>query len=198
MIDPGLWRICRWHDLEDTRYTWQRPLSYSRNAWQLCERRCYFSRGGTLSRGQVIERKHDAYGNTFGWANDNPNLDSRHFLVEFEDGEVTELTANVISEYIYDMCDLEGECILQFGCVVYFKRDRNAMTLSDNKFLDSCGKAQHYSSTKGWQLCCQRKDGSMSWENIRDLIFFPCRLLGMLLHKALHTNQYLTGEWDIL
>ena len=108
---------------------------------------------------------------------------------------MTELTANVISEYIYDMCDLEGECILQFGCVVYFKRDKNAMTLSDNKFLDSCGKAQHYSSTKGWQLCCQRKGGSMSRENIRDFkIFFPCRLLGMLLHKALHTNQYLTGE----
>ena len=191
MIDPGLWRICRWHDLEDTRYTWQRPLSYSRNAWQLCERRCYFSRGGTLSRGQVIERKHDAYVNTVGWANDNPNLDSRHFLVEFEDGEVTELTANIISGSIYATCDPEWEWVILFVCIVDFKSDKNSMTLTDHNFVESRGKAHNYSQTRDGNSDASVNTGQPHGKRFMiSRIVILCRLPSMLLHKALTVNHH--------
>ena len=55
-------------------------------------------RGGTLVRGQVTERKRDHEGNVIGRSNDNPILDTREYEVKFEDGDVTKLTANAISE----------------------------------------------------------------------------------------------------
>ena len=54
-------------------------------------------------QGRLIERKCDADGNTIGRANKNPTLYSSHSLVNFEDGEVTELTENVIAKSIYAM-----------------------------------------------------------------------------------------------
>ena len=57
-------------------------------------------RGVTLSMERVIERKRDANGKPVGRANESPFLDSRHYLVDFEDSEVTELTANIMAEYI--------------------------------------------------------------------------------------------------
>ena len=50
------------------------------------------------------------------------------------------------------MCDPEGERVILFGCIVYFKRDRNAMKITDQKFFNSRGKAHNYRSNKGWQL----------------------------------------------
>ena len=45
-------------------------------------------RGNRYSRGKVIRRKRDAYGNSVGKSNDNPILDTREYPVEFDDGEV--------------------------------------------------------------------------------------------------------------
>ena len=58
--------------------------------------------------GRVIGRKRDAYGNPTGRSNPNPILDTQEYQVEFGDGEVSELTANVIAESIYASCDDKG------------------------------------------------------------------------------------------
>ena len=55
------------------------------------------TRGGTLARGRVTESKRDHEGNAIGRSNANPILDTREYEVKFEDGDVTELTANAIS-----------------------------------------------------------------------------------------------------
>ena len=62
-------------------------------------------RGGNLARGRVTERKRDHEGNVIGRSNANPILDTREYEVKFEDGDVTELTANAIAESMYAMCD---------------------------------------------------------------------------------------------
>ena len=49
-------------------------------------------RGGTLTRGRVIRRKRDHEGKTKGRAHVDPRLDTREFVIEFENGEVDELT----------------------------------------------------------------------------------------------------------
>ena len=54
-------------------------------------------RGGTLARGRVTERKRDHKGNAIGRYNANPILDTQEYEVKFEDGDVTELTANAIA-----------------------------------------------------------------------------------------------------
>ena len=54
------------------------------------------SRGGTLARGRVTEPKRDHKGNVIGRYNANPILDTQEYEVKFEDGDVTELTANAM------------------------------------------------------------------------------------------------------
>jgi hypothetical protein len=44
-----------------------------------------------------------------------------------------------------------------------------AVKLSDQKTVRADGKTYLKHSTIGWQLCCQWKDGSTSWENLADL-----------------------------
>ena len=88
-------------------------------------------RGGTLAMGQVTERKHDHEGNVIGRYNANPILDTREYKVKFEDGDVTELTANVIAESMYAMCDQNGNHILLFDAIVDHKKSDKAMTRTE-------------------------------------------------------------------
>ena len=67
-----------------------------------------FPRGDIYYRGKVMGRKIDADGNAVGKTNDNPILDTRKYCAEFYDGEVSELTANVIAESMYAACDDSG------------------------------------------------------------------------------------------
>ena len=65
-------------------------------------------RGSILSKGLVTGRKRDAGGQVCVRANNNPILDNRTYLVQFDDGKVTELTANVIDAQMYEKCDPDG------------------------------------------------------------------------------------------
>jgi len=53
-----------------------------------------FPKGGTMTRGRVTARKRDVGGNPKGRANVTPILDTREYTVTFDDGDVTDLTAN--------------------------------------------------------------------------------------------------------
>ena len=68
------------------------------------------SRGGDgetlLAR--VNKRVRDEEGNPVGNANNNPLLDSRKYEVEYADGHVEELTANIIAENLIVQVDEEG------------------------------------------------------------------------------------------
>ena len=125
-------------------------------------------RGGTLARGRVIGRKRDHEGNVTGRHNSNPIRDTREYRVEFDDGDVTELTANVIAENMYAQCDNDGHQILLLDSIIDYERQDNAMSISDQKFVDSRGKPQRKRSTKGWKLCVLWKDGSTTWEKLSD------------------------------
>jgi len=125
-------------------------------------------RGGTLARGYITERTHDHKGNVISRANDNPSLDSREYKVEFDDGGVSELTANVIAESMYAMCDENGDYILLFDLIIDHRKHDTAMTKIDQKFVDSRGKQQYKRSIKGWDVCIQWKNGSTTWKKLSD------------------------------
>ena len=72
-------------------------------------------RGDKMSRGKVVSLKRDVDGNPIGRENANPILDSRQYEVKFDDGEVTDLTANVIAERMY----------------AHFYENRNALLMLD-------------------------------------------------------------------
>ncbi len=52
-------------------------------------------KGSEMVKGHVTARKRDGEGNPVGHANDNPILDTRSYIINFDDGDQTELTANM-------------------------------------------------------------------------------------------------------
>ncbi len=62
-----------------------------------------------LVKGCVTACKRDQDGNPVGCANDNPILDTRSYIVNFDDGDQTELTANMIAESLFLQCDPKGK-----------------------------------------------------------------------------------------
>ena len=125
-------------------------------------------RGVTLARERVTERKRDHKGNVIGISNANPILETQEYEVKFEDGDVTELTANGIDESMYAMCDENGDHILLFDAIVEHHKNDKGMTRAEQKFVDSRGKQQYKRSRKGWEVCVRLKNGSTTWENLSD------------------------------
>ncbi len=65
-------------------------------------------RGGTMVKGRVSACKRDQDGNPVGLANANPILDTRTYIINFDDGDQTELIANLIAESLFSQCDPDG------------------------------------------------------------------------------------------
>ncbi len=110
--------------------------------------------GGILKKGCVASRKWDACGNPTGLANDNHILDTREYVVQFNDGDLTELTANLIADSMYSQCDPDGYEYYLFDSIVDHRRLDSAIALKDQTQIQTNGRAYKKQSTIGWQLCC--------------------------------------------
>jgi hypothetical protein len=77
---------------------------------------------GVLKKGKVISCKRNADGNTVGRVHERPILDTRTHDVEFEDGTITELTANKIAKCMYAQCDPGGNQYVLLDCFVDFDK----------------------------------------------------------------------------
>ena len=100
--------------------------------------------GGQLARGRVTGRKRDRDGNVIGRANDNPILDTREYVVEFDTGEVTDQTANVIAQNLYSQCDEDGHKILLFDSIIDHRRSTTALMKNEQRFSGNNGRAVSY------------------------------------------------------
>jgi hypothetical protein len=84
-----------------------------------------------MTKGHVTAQKKDADGNPKGRANPNPILNTREYTVTFDDGDVTDLTANLIAESMYAQCDPNGnQCVLLDSLIDHQPLD-TALQLSD-------------------------------------------------------------------
>jgi hypothetical protein len=119
-------------------------------------------KGGTMSRGRVTKRKRDDNGNPIGRANDNPILDTREYIVKFDDGDVTGLTANLIAELMYVQCDPKGNQYVLLDNITDYRHNQTAITRDGQTTVRADGQTYMKRSTIEWQLCCQWKDGSTS------------------------------------
>ena len=50
-----------------------------------------------MAMGRVTKRARDSDGNPLGTVHENPILNTRQYIVEFNDGDEAELAANVIA-----------------------------------------------------------------------------------------------------
>eukprot|EP00804_Cyclotella_cryptica_P029418 CCRYP_013348-RA/>CCRYP_013348-RA protein AED:0.42 eAED:0.42 QI:0/0/0/1/0/0.5/2/0/176 len=94
----------------------------------------------------------------------------RHFSiyeVRFPDGRTEELAANVIAEAVYAQCDADGNQYVLLDAIVDYRKDPSAAVAGTTRFRSSMKIVKR--STRGWELCCEWKDGSTSWQKLSDL-----------------------------
>ena len=124
--------------------------------------------GDNKRKGTVKRRKRDADGKVIGTASSNPLLDTSLYEVEFDDGHTQAYAANIIAESIFEQLDEEGNRYRIIDDILDHKKDASAIPISDGEFVLN-GQTHKKKTTRGWFLCIQWKDGSTSWERLKDL-----------------------------
>jgi hypothetical protein len=124
--------------------------------------------GDILVPAHVARRKHDVNGNPIGIAHDNPLLDMRVYEVEFPDGHVEEYAANMIAENIYAEVDSEGNQFLIMDEIIGHQANETALT-SEEQWIQVGSNRQMQKTTKGWMLKVLWKNGTSTWEWLRNL-----------------------------
>ena len=117
-------------------------------------------RAGGKTRGRVLKRARDNDGNVIGRAHEKPILDTRQYIVEFEDGEEAELAANIIAQSMYAQCDPDGNQYVMFDSFVDFRRSADALRPTDQKVLKAEGRYFMRRTTARWELFVLWNDGS--------------------------------------
>ncbi len=125
--------------------------------------------GGTLMKGRVASRERNKDSSPIGQPNANPILDTREYTFTFNDGDETVISANLIAEAMYVQCDPDRNQYVLLDSIVDHKQLDSAIRPLDQKVVRPDGRTYLKCSTVGWQVCCQWKDGSTSWESIADL-----------------------------
>ena len=98
----------------------------------------------------------------------NPYLDTSLYEIEFNDGHVKSYAANLIAENIYEQLDDVGNKYHLIDEIIDHQKDNSAMSHKDSEYTFR-GCTNQKRMTRGWFLCVQWKDGSMSWEHLHDL-----------------------------
>jgi hypothetical protein len=123
-------------------------------------------RGGSTVRGTVVRRKRDEMGRLVGKSNNNPLLDTREYEVEFPDGSIDYLSANIIAETMYSQVDQDGHEHLLLDAIIDHRFDNTALS-KDDSVLPGSNKLRR--TTKGCQLLVSWKDGSTNWIALADM-----------------------------
>jgi hypothetical protein len=108
--------------------------------------------GETPMIAKVVGRKRDKDGNPIGEKADNPVLDTREYLVRFQDGTEEAHVLNKIAQALYSELDEEGHRWYTFKEIVAHKRG-------------SGGRGK----TKGWLLEILWQNGMTSWETLTSI-----------------------------
>jgi hypothetical protein len=123
---------------------------------------------GAMVHAKVIKRLKDNEGNPVGTANANPLLDSRAYEVEFINGHVEELTANIIAENLIAQVDDEGHRQMMLEEILDHCTTREAIPKSQGTYVNQYGVKRQKHTTRGWELLIQWKDGSTDWVALKD------------------------------
>ena len=118
---------------------------------------------------KVTRRLHDANGVPIGKANSNPILDTRVYEVEYADGYKAALSANEIASNLFDQVDDEGNRFVLMESITDHRKNSKALSKGKAFITTKHGGKHRVKTTKGWEMLVQWKDGSTSWETLKDL-----------------------------
>ena len=146
---------------------------------------------GQLQHAVVKKRAVDRDGKPIGIANKNPLLDSRVYEVEYNDGSMEAITANIIAENILSQVDDNRNKQMMMEEIMDHCKTSEAMNKDDPNYIR--GKTK---TTKGWEICILWKDTSFTWVPMKDLKHaYPVELA--IYAKANKLSNEPAFEWWI-
>ena len=119
--------------------------------------------------GRVKQRVIDVDGKPIGLSSNNPLLDTRQYEVEFFDGTIEVLTANVIAENLLAQVDEHGHRHLLLQEIEDHRTNKNAIVRGQGTYVTQHGLEKKIRTTKGWEFYVRWKDGSGDWIAMKDL-----------------------------
>ena len=125
------------------------------------------NRNGETVPAKVVKRARDNNGNPIGKKHDNPLMDTREYECMLDDGTIIRYNANVIAENIFAQCDDEGRRQAVLSEITDHKKDPSAIDITKGYTTTRKGKRIPKTTTKGWKLLCQWKDGSSDWIDLK-------------------------------
>ena len=94
----------------------------------------------------------------------DPLQDTCVYEVEFDDGTVEQLTANIIAESIYSKLDPDSLSVALLEEITDHKRDETALTMASGFDPGPNGTRVPKKTTKGWHLLARFKNGAEEWD----------------------------------
>ncbi len=151
---------------------------------------------GEMINACVTKRMRDNEGLPIGRASDNPLLDSRKYEVEYADGNVEELTANIITENLIAQVDDEGHQQMMLEEVIDHRTTQEAIPKGKGTYVNWYGVKRQKQATRGWELLTLWKDGSTDWVALKDFKdSCPVRLALMRSNEVFKTSQHSHGGY---
>ena len=99
----------------------------------------------------------------------NPLRDYSRYEIEFPDGSVDEVEANVIAESMVSECDPEGRHYKLFKEISDHRKDGTALNVAQGSFTMSAGNPVSKRTTRGWHILIEWRDGTMDWHRLADV-----------------------------
>ncbi len=99
----------------------------------------------------------------------NPLRDHSRYEIEFPDGTVEEVEANVIAESMITECDQDGRHYKLFREISDHRKDSTALNVAQGSFMTSAGNPVSKKTTRGWHILVEWRDGSMTWHRMADI-----------------------------
>lgn len=146
---------------------------------------------------QYARVKRRAVGNDgipIGCLHSNPLLDTRQYEVEFKDGSMETLSANIIAENLLAQVDEEGQRQMLLSEIVDHRVLPDAVPKEKGEFKTPHGTVRKKMTTRGWELCVKWKDGSTDWVQLKDLKdLYPIKLAEYAICNRI--DQELAFAW---
>ena len=118
---------------------------------------------------RVKRRSTDDEGKPLGRPSNNPLTDHRLYDVEFLDGRIQTMSANVIAENLIAQVDDDGRRHLFLDEIIDHRRLDTAIPKSQGTYISRSGFERKKLTTRGWEICVRWKDASTDWIKLKDL-----------------------------
>lgn len=144
------------------------------------------SRDGKAIAARVLGQAKDEEGRPIGVPNDNPFLDTRHYTVEYIDGEQEIVAANTIAENILSQVDDYGYGKRQLDEITDYRTNDEAIPKHQGWLKTASKQNRRRITTKGWEIQVKWNDGSSDWVALKDLkASFPVELAEFAVLKEI-------------